>query len=55
MIICNSSCPFLPFAEAVIRPLGLPAKTTVAMQHSMAFFSPPGILKIYSGVQIIIP
>ena len=55
MINCNSSWPFCPFAEAVISPIGLPVKIFVETHHSIAFFSPLGILKTYSGVQIIIP
>ena len=55
IISCNSSCAFLPFAEAVIRPTGLSENTVVETHHSMAFLSPLGILKTYSGVQIRIP
>ena len=55
IINCNSSCAFCPLAEAVINPHGLFVKIVVEIHHSIAFFSPLGILKIYSGVQIIIP
>src|SRR5690606_41713023 len=34
---------------------GLSEKIVVEIHHSIAFFSPLGMLKIYSGVQIIIP
>jgi len=55
IINCNSSCAFCPLAEAVINPVGLSEKTVVEIHHSIAFFNPLGILKTYSGVQIIIP
>lgn len=51
----NFSCAFSPFAAAVIRAVGLSKKIVVATHHSIAFFSPLGILKTYSGVHIKIP
>ncbi len=36
-------------------PIGLSENTVVATHHSIAFLSPLGILKIYSGVQINTP
>jgi hypothetical protein len=38
-----------------MSPVGLLVKTVVETHHSIAFFNPLGILKIYSGVQISIP
>lgn len=55
MINCNSSCPFSPLAEAVISPIGLSENTVVDTHHLIAFLSPLGILKTYSGVQMTIP
>ncbi len=52
---CSSSCPFSPWAEAVIKPQGFSEKTVVETHHSMAFFKPEGMLKTYSGVQITTP
>ncbi len=55
IINCNSSWPFCPCADAVTKPTGLFENTVVATHHSIAFFNPLGILKIYSGVQMMIP
>ena len=38
-----------------MSPVGLSENIIVEMHHSIAFFSPLGILKTYSGVLMIIP
>ncbi|MNY47682.1 hypothetical protein D3C86_1829680 [compost metagenome] len=39
----------------VISPNGFSVNKVIETHHSIAFFSPLGILKTYSDVQIIIP